>query len=327
MNYQELGPEIQRANKIVIIQAENPDGDSLSSSLALEEIFGDIGKEVHLYCPVQIPRHLRFLSGWDRVNDELPNDFNMSVIVDTSSQTLLERVFTSEQLPRLRARPTLVIDHHDVEVDLPYHTLTCIDHKAVATGEVIYQLAKNLELPISLEAAEFISQSIMFDSLGLISDDTTPQSIEIVADLVRRGVSLARLDAQRRELMRKSYDLVQYKAQLLTRIELHGDEQIATITIPWEEIEQFSDQYNPSMLVIDEMRLIDNVKVACAFKVYPDGKVTGKIRANYGTPIAAKVAEAMGGGGHQYAAGFKTRGQTIDEVRNEFIKITLENLE
>ncbi len=40
---------INDARKIVVIQAENPDGDSLGSSLALEEILGDLGKEVSLY--------------------------------------------------------------------------------------------------------------------------------------------------------------------------------------------------------------------------------------------------------------------------------------
>jgi len=40
---------IDEAKKIIVIQAENPDGDSLGSALALEEILGDLGKEVSLY--------------------------------------------------------------------------------------------------------------------------------------------------------------------------------------------------------------------------------------------------------------------------------------
>ena len=35
---------IEKASKITIIQAENPDGDSLGSALALEEILGEVGK-------------------------------------------------------------------------------------------------------------------------------------------------------------------------------------------------------------------------------------------------------------------------------------------
>ena len=47
---------IENAKKITVIQAENPDGDSLGSALALEEILGDQGHEVQLFCPVEIPK-------------------------------------------------------------------------------------------------------------------------------------------------------------------------------------------------------------------------------------------------------------------------------
>ena len=64
---------IQSASKIIIIQAENPDGDSLGSALALEEILGDMGKSVQLHCPVEIPKYLRYVNGWDRVETEFDN--------------------------------------------------------------------------------------------------------------------------------------------------------------------------------------------------------------------------------------------------------------
>ena len=63
---------IQSANNIVIIQAENPDGDSLGSSLALEEVLSDLGKTVTLYCPVDIPKYLHYIHGWDRVQNDFP---------------------------------------------------------------------------------------------------------------------------------------------------------------------------------------------------------------------------------------------------------------
>ena len=53
-----IGKLIDGASKIVIIQADNPDGDSLASALALEQILGDLDKEVVLYCGVDVPRYL-----------------------------------------------------------------------------------------------------------------------------------------------------------------------------------------------------------------------------------------------------------------------------
>jgi len=80
------------AQRIVIIQADNPDADSIGSSLALEHILGDLGKDVYLYCGVDMPAYLRYMSGWDRVLNELPSNFDLSIIVDASTYTLFDQL-------------------------------------------------------------------------------------------------------------------------------------------------------------------------------------------------------------------------------------------
>ena len=59
---------IDEATDIVILQADNPDGDSLASSLALESILYQMGKRPHMYCGIDMPSYLRYLPGWDRVS-------------------------------------------------------------------------------------------------------------------------------------------------------------------------------------------------------------------------------------------------------------------
>src|SRR5580700_862606 len=101
---------VDAAQRIVIVQADNPDGDSLGSALALEHILGDLNKEPLLYCAVDMPSYLRYMSGWDRVSKELPRQFDVSIIVDASTLTLLERLINSEQASWLTAKPCLVLD-------------------------------------------------------------------------------------------------------------------------------------------------------------------------------------------------------------------------
>jgi len=326
-NAQELNELINKSNRILIIQAENPDGDSLGSALALEEIFGEMGKEPLMYCPVNTPRYLRFIPGWDRVSDEFPSDFDMSIIVDTSSATLLERVLTPEQKPQLSSKPLVILDHHTHEIDIPLENLPVISEAAVATGEMVYELAKELQWPLNVAAAERIVTSIMFDSLGLTTAGTTARTIHVVGEAVELGVNLSELDNRRRELMKKSPELVSYKADLLKRIDHHLNGRIALISIPWEEIEKFSDEYNPSMLVIEEMRMTKGVLIAGAFKSYPDGKITCKLRSNPEAPIARDLAQHFGGGGHPQASGFKVRGVELDQLKSELLEQTNKLLE
>lgn len=311
---------IDSAQKIVIIQADNPDGDSLGSALALEQILGELGKSTYLYCGMDIPRHLQYLSGWDRVFKDLPSQFDLSIIVDTSSDSLLENINKAGQKGWLAAKPCIVIDHHDVPATITYAKVIC-NHRAVATGEVIYELAQQLSWPINNQAQIMLATAILSDSLGLSTSATTGRSIHIIGELVDAGLNIAELENARRETMRKIPELVHYKGVLLQRIEYFANNRIAAITIPWSEIEQYSPLHNPSMLVMEDMRLTTGVAIAISFKIYNDDHITAKIRCNYGSPIAHDLAEHFGGGGHIYASGFKTylSGRPFNELKSECI--------
>ena len=324
---QKLQELVADAKHIVIVQADNPDGDSLASSLALEEILGEQGKQIDLYCGVDIPKHLQHLEGADRVSRELPKNFNISIIVDTSSITLLEQLGNTNQLMWLKSKPCVILDHHDVETNIPFANVI-INQPVVATGELIYELCEQLGWKRNSNANRMIAVAILSDSLGLASDSTSARSIHIIAELVEQGVSLADIENARRLTMRKAPDLVHYKGQLLQRIEYFSDNRVATVTIPWDEIETYSHAYNPSMLVIDDMRQTEGTMLAIAFKTYKDGKITAKIRTNYGTDIAGKLAEHFGGGGHAYASGFKIQdGRKYDDVKCEAIKFATQLLD
>ena len=312
---------LSKATDILIIQADNPDGDSVASSLALEQILHNLGKNPIMYCAIDIPTYLQHLKGWDRIINEIPHKFDLSIIVDCSSRSLLETADKRGQLAWVLAKPTIIIDHHDTTPTIDA-TLNYTDTKAVSTGEVIYNIASINKWGLDLSSNEMIAVSILSDSLGLMTESTSADSIRIIANLVDKGVNLAKLDEARRASMRKSIELTKYKGQLLQRIEYFLDSSLATITIPMSEIEKYSNIYNPSVLVLDEMRMTTNTKIAIAFKEYSDGKITGKIRANFGFPIAAKLAEHFGGGGHPYASGFKIYKKSLDQLKHEVIEIT-----
>ncbi len=328
--YQEFAKIVDSAKRILIIQADNPDGDSLGSALGLEEILGDLGKEVFLYCRVDIPSYLKYLKGWDRVERDLPKEFDLSILVDCSSLTLLENSEKNGDLNILRQKPFIVLDHHiEGENAVDFSELQIIE-KVPATGELIYNIAKHLDYSINLDAAKAISVAIMSDTLGLVGQSTTSATIRIIAELVDLGVDLTFIDEARRELSRKNPDLIKYKGQLLQRVEFYRDNSISIIEIPWAEIQQYSHEYNPPMLVMDEMRGVVGTMIAIAFKSYQDGRITAKIRCNLNAPIAKDLAEHFGGGGHVYASGFKIEAETsmaLDKLKSDCIKFTSELLD
>ncbi|HVU59255.1 MAG TPA: DHH family phosphoesterase [Candidatus Saccharimonadales bacterium] len=318
---------VQAAHHIVIIQADNPDADSLGSALALEHILGDQGKHVSLYCGVDMPGYLRYLAGWDRVGSELPRQFDLSIIVDASTLTLLEKLQASGELAWLAAKPCIILDHHATVDRQPDFAKVLINDDSVSSsGELIYQLAQALAWPVSGEAAAHVMTAILGDTQGLSNDLTRPSTYRVMAELAERGVNRPQLEEQRREFSKLPRQIYTYKAQLIERTEFAADGRIAHVTIPQQEINDYSPLYNPAPLVQGDMLSVAGVGLAIVFKQYDDGHVTAAIRANTGWPVADELAEKLGGGGHPYASGFKTTGRPLNEVRSECLMFATELL-
>lgn len=317
--YTDVKQTIQAANKIIVIQAENPDGDSLGSALALEEILGDLGKEVALYCPIEIPKYLRYFVGWDRVSSDFDSSADIAIIVDTSADVLLTKILETPGVRSfLESHPVVVIDHHTTKSNLTFENIPLFE-EAISTSEIIYRLASDAGWAINSQAAEHMLGAQLSDSLGLSIQTVTPQSYRIAAELTELGAHVAVIEERRREFMKKSQEILGYKGELISRIEYLLDGKLALVHIPWEDIQAYSDQYNPSVLVLDEMRLVEGVEVAIAVKTYPDGKLTGKLRSNL--PVSETIAGYFGGGGHKYAAGFRTYEQ-YNTIISELITAT-----
>ena len=316
---------INIAHKIIIIQPENPDGDSLGSALALEEMLTAASKDVLLYCDIEMPKYMRYFKGWDRVSNDFDTSADLAIIVDTSSETLIGK---SLEIPGARhffeTHPVLVIDHHhEMESTLNFDHELLIE-EVVATGQIIFNLAEKAGWQITPTAAENMLGSIMADSLGFSVQGVTSETLNIAARLIEKGAHVAEIEARRRELMKKSREILEYKGKLIERIEYYLDGKLALVHIPWEDIQAYSDQYNPSVLVLEEMRMVEGVEVAVAIKTYPDGKLTGKLRTN--SPVAANIAGFFGGGGHLYAAGFRVH-ENYNDILKELIEATYKALE
>jgi phosphoesterase RecJ-like protein len=316
----EIKKLVDAAKKIVIIQADNPDADSLGSALALEDILGEMDKDTYLYCGVDMPSYLRYMSGWDRVSNHLPSNFDLSIIVDASTMTLLEKITESNQVGSLKPKPCIVLDHHEiVENQIPFETVKINDFKGASAGQLIYKLAKQLDWPLRVEAQEFIMSSILGDTQGLSNSLASPETYRIMAHMIDDGVDRPALEEKRREYSKMPEDIFKYKGKLIERATFASDGQIAYVIIDQDEINKYSPLYNPAPLIQGDMLLTEKVKIAIVFKTYASGKLTAAIRSNQGAPVANKLAEAFNGGGHSFASGFKQESvkdakRTVNDV-------------
>ncbi len=321
--YEKFTDFIKDKQSICVIQAENPDGDSLGSALALEEALSE--KEVSLYCPVDIPKYMRYFEGWSRVENEFPYRADGYIIVDTASSVLLSKLLNDGAIRNcLYSAPVLVIDHHETEADLDFSYESIIEPTSSCCA-LLYKIFKEQNIEISALCAENLIYGIQSDTLGLTAQSTISDDFRAVAELMDKGANIADMEDRRREFSKKSPRILDYKADLIKRIEYNLDGKLATVHIPFDDIQEFSDEYNPNVLILEELRLVEGVEVAVAIKTYPDGKLTGKIRS--GKPVADQIAGYFGGGGHPYAAGFRTYDTSYEEAVNDLISATMDALD
>ena len=315
---EQIQQAIESAERIVVLQADNPDADSLGSALALEHILGDMGKDVALYCGVTIPDYLHYIPGWDRVIDSMPSQFDLSIIVDASTYTLFEKLDMSGQFGWVKSKPCVVLDHHaTVEKPLDFTQTQLIDVDVASTGEIIYRLASAATWSVSKDAAEAVMASILGDTQGLTNDLTKSTTYRIMADLTELGANRPMLEEARREYGKMAEKIYRYKGDLIAKTQFAADGQLGYVVIPQGEINEFSPLYNPAPLIQFDMLQVRGVCISIVFKTYDDGRITAALRSNNGYPMCGKLAEYMGGGGHANAAGFKiTDGRDFESVKS-----------
>ena len=117
--YEKFTDFIKDKQSICVIQAENPDGDSLGAALALEEAL--VGKDVQLYCPVDIPKYMRYFEGWSRVEIEFPYRADGYIIVDT--QEIIHRANYGGDYNTLIDAKMLFIDFANIFIKILIHLM------------------------------------------------------------------------------------------------------------------------------------------------------------------------------------------------------------
>jgi bifunctional oligoribonuclease and PAP phosphatase NrnA len=314
----QLGHLIGNANRILVLQPDKPDGDSVASALALEELLVGQGKTVSHYAAGRVEPYLSYLVGFDRVAGEWPTGgHDLAILLDCGSSSQVPRLLEAHKSD-LVSKPYVLIDHHRVtEEPMAHVTLAIIDETAAATGQMVYAIAKQLGWQLTPVVCSYLTSSILADTLNLTNSKTTTAVVQAFADIVEQGqVNLNLLNMRFREATANDPDLVVLKGQLLSRLEFYADDQIALLTVDKDLIDQYRQRTSLAALVFFDMLNARGIKLAVVMSNY-GAIIRTSMRAKLS--VAGPIAEHFGGGGHDQAAAFPTTDMTMAELKPEFI--------
>jgi phosphoesterase RecJ-like protein len=304
---------IRSASRVLAVGHENPDADTLGSTLALCRLVERGGGRATAVFADPIPPIYDFLPDVERAGtDPAPDgDYDLLVISDCGS---LERIGSvAERHPELFERlPRVVIDHHasnDARGEADW-----IDPDAAATCEMTALLAVRLGARLDEGdggLATLLMAGVVMDTATFAHPNTTPRTLAVSAALVEAGAPLS--DISRRLYRTKPEAQLRLFGAVLARMSAEAGGRIVYTSLFDSDLTAAGAIPAHSEGIIDLLAQAEEAEIAIVFKeAGPATRIS--VRTKPGGVDATVLTGAFGGGGHARAAG-ATIAQAVAEAR------------
>lgn len=325
MNYKEsqkIINEIKKAKKILVNCHRGPDSDSVGSALAFLEILKNMGKEVLVICPSDIPSDLTFLKGANeivRVNFTTFDfsKFDLFIILDSSNYSMVTGLKDSER-PEINS---IVIDHH--YSNEKFGKLNLIDSQMTSTGELIYHLLKDWNLPVSKEIAECLLTGIIGDTGTFQYQNVGVETLRVAAELMEKG-------ANKDKIVFNLYRSIEFK-----EVKMWGkfietmmiEDGFIWSAIPLSTYKDFGEYaYAKEDVANLFFPIVKGTEFGIVMVETSEDILSVSFRSRNDFDVS-KIAEEIGGGGHKAAAGARIEGLPFQEAVNKVLKVSRKHVQ
>lgn len=308
-------------NRICVVGHMRPDGDCIGSQLALALALINAGKDVVCWNQDPVPPKLKFMDV-DHIFERPRPGRTFDAVVSTDSASY-ERLGTVRDF--IGERQILInIDHH--ASNTRFGDINWINALEPACGTLIYRLLKEAGWPITQHIADCLFTAISTDTGSFQYPTTRPTTYHVAADLVKRGADLATISNQ----VYNSYPLSRVKllGHVFNSFKLVHNNQTGYFWLRKEDYERTGATVEDTEGLIDHIRAIETVIVACVFEEVEPEVTRISLRSKNEAVNVNLIAQQFGGGGHKAAAGARIEGapETVQRQVLNAIKEAVENV-
>ncbi len=285
-----------------------PDGDCVGSQLGLSLALLNAGKKVVCWNQDPIPQKLAFLDVKKLM--QRPQSGQMFDCVIATDAASLERLGAVAEC--VKERKLLInIDHH--KSNTRFADVNWVSPREASTGELIFRLLKAANWPIDSAIADCLFTAVSTDTGSFQYPTTRPTTYNVAGELVKRGADLARICNE----VYQSYPLsrVRLLRLLYNRYRLTHQNQIAYFWLKKEDFARTGADPADAEGLIDHIRAIEPVVVACVFEQIEPDLTRLSLRSKDERVDVNEVAKLFGGGGHKAAAGARVAGKPLSVQR------------
>ena len=303
--------ELLNRQRFVLTSHARPDGDSIGSQLALAFTLDALGKDVRILNADAAPEHYLDFPGMERIEivTAAPPDLQVDAVIVMECSDL-----SRTGVAGLDRHFIINVDHH--AGNRMYGALNWFDESAAACGEMVFDIIRALDVPLTPEIATHIYLAILTDTGSFHHSNITPRTFDICRQTVEAGVNPAAM--ARRVFDSNSFGKLKLIGALLDSMELIDRGRLAVLYLNDQMLESCGCTHNDTEGVINLPLTAREIQAVVFFKVSSAGDVRVSMRSKYDVDVRL-VANAFGGGGHKNAAGFTVQG-TLEHVKPAIIE-------
>lgn len=304
--------EVKGAKTIAISGHVRPDGDCVGSVMGLylylQKEMPEAEIDVYLDEP---PAIFSCISHIDDIKSEFNTnkEYDVFIALDTTDDRLGD------------ARPIYHRAHKKINIDHHISNSGCGDVNVVepersSTAELLYELMESEKIDVEIAKAIYIG--IVHDTGVLRYSNTSPRTLQIVAELIKFGFDFSKIVEE--TFFEKTYLQTQIMGRaVLESVRFMGDRCIVSM-VSRRMMEFYCVTPKDLDGIVNQLQSVKGVD--CAIFMYETGTLEYKVsmRSN-GKVDVSSVAMKFGGGGHVRAAGCTMNGTYHDNINNLSIEI------
>ncbi len=309
---------IKPLERICVVGHMRPDGDCIGSQLGLALALINNGKDVVCWNQDPVPPKLRFLDSHHLFERPRPGrGFDAVIATDSASY---ERLGAVREF--ITDRQVLInIDHH--ASNTRYGDINWVAPREPACGTLIFRLLREAGWPITEPIADCLFTAISTDTGSFQYPTTRPATFQVAGELVKRGANLGLICNQ----VYNSYPLSRVKllGHVFNSFRLEHDNQIGYFWLRPEDFVRTGATVEDTEGLIDHIRAIETVVVACVFEAVGRQLTRISLRSKTEAVDVNVIAAKFGGGGHKAAAGARIDGDP-ESIQNQVLNAIKEAL-
>jgi phosphoesterase RecJ-like protein len=310
----------KEVNNIIITTHLFPDADGIGSQIALCEALNSLGKKTVCVNEEELLDRYKYLDPKGYVLSRKkflekysPSDIEFTIIVDTNTLSLIGT--NMDALVR-EIGPHTFVDHHPCSPEV--HDANCIDTTMAATGQLVGNLITYLGIEFTKEMGLALYTAILIDTSSFRYPTVTGETHRTIAKCIDAGVFSPY--AYNMIYGTKKVSHMQMLGTVLASAQTTEDESISWIVLKTEVLNRYDVDVEDTHAFINNLLILDNIKVACMFRELQNNKVKLSLRSA-GNADVGIIARTLGGGGHDHSSATIMEGSVEEVVTKAILSI------